>query len=131
MIVGSFVPPSFTEEAMERRPIMHLPPARWETGVGPFRSFDDWTEDPWAPREDVERRRRDRHKRWIASISERDWARLAERADQVLTGRNFARFEDLDAPIAIGVVDPRQRWMPNGERFGMLKGCILMAWRKD
>ena len=73
-------------------------------------------------------RRRERHRRWIASLSERDWDRLARAADETMAGRRRSRFDDLDAPIAVGVVDPRERQQPNGERFGVLRGCILMAW---
>ena len=71
-----------------------------------------------------------RHKAWIASISDRDWRQLAERADQVLAGGNFARLEDLDAIIAIYVAAPTEKHRPNGEQFGTLRGCVLMAWPK-
>lgn len=103
-------------------------------GAGPplnsdFRLHSDWFQDPWAAPEVQERRKRERQARWIASISERDWKRLAERADQVTAGKAFARFTDLDAVIDIAVVGPRER-PPNGERFGELRGCVLMAFRK-
>lgn len=78
--------------------------------------------------EEARARRRERRQRWIDSLSERDWDRLARAADETLAGRPRARFDDLDAPIAVGVVDPRTNHQPNGERFGMLRGCILMAW---
>ncbi len=77
-----------------------------------------------------QRRKVERQQRWIASLSDRDWARLAERAEQVNTGQNLARFDDLDAPIAVGVYDPKAGHLPNGERFGTLRGCVLMAWAK-
>jgi hypothetical protein len=95
-----------------------------------LRRHNDWFEDPWAAPHVKARRRVERHRRWIASISDRDWTRLAERADQVLAGRDFARFDDLDAPIAIAVCDARKRHMPNGERFGELRGCVLLAFAK-
>ena len=94
----------------------------------PFRRQNDWFEDPWAAPHVRHRRKFERQRRWIASISDRDWVRLAERADQVAAGRSFARFEDLDAPIAIGVYDSRASHLPNGERFETLRGGILMAW---
>jgi hypothetical protein len=108
-----------------------IPLVRWETGYPPWRTFGECHEDPWAAPADKARRRGERHTRWIASISERDWTRLAERADLVLAGGIFARIEDLDAPIAIYVAHPNERHRPNGERFGTLKGCILLAFRKD
>jgi hypothetical protein len=76
------------------------------------------------------RRKIERRRRWIAGTSERDWVRLAERAEQVLAGGAFARMGDLDAPIAIAVCDLRERHLPNGERFGTLKGCVLLAFPK-
>lgn len=71
-----------------------------------------------------------RHRRWIASISGRDWARLAKRADLVLAGSRFARIDDLDAEISIYVASPAETHPPNGERFGVLKTCPLLAWPK-
>ena len=68
--------------------------------------------------------------RWIASISAADWERQAAVADLVLAGESCARLDDLDASIAIGVFDLDRDREPNGERFGRLKGCILMAWPK-
>lgn len=91
--------------------------------------YNDWFECPFSPPEVQARRKRERHARWIASISERDWTRLAERARLVMAGQQFARFDDLDAPIAIAVVGPEER-APNGERFGELSGCVLMAFQK-
>ncbi len=115
---------------------MDYPPDPDEVqGDGPpldshFRRHDDWFEDPWAAPNVRERRKAERHRRWIASLTDRDWARLAERADQVNAGQNFARFDDLDAPIAVGIYDPKAGHLPNGERFGTLRGCVLMAWQK-
>lgn len=103
---------------------------RWETGHPPWRTFGEWHEDPWAPPEDKARRRRERHARWIASISERDWTRLATLADRAMAGDGSIRLDDLDASIAIGVYPADARHMPNGERFGTLRGCALVAWRK-
>jgi hypothetical protein len=114
---------------MERR---NLPtfPVRWETGQPPWRTFGEWHEDPWADPADKERRRREDHARWLASISERDWRRLTAAAERTLAGERLCRFDDLDAPIAIGLCHPLESHPPNGERFGELNGCVLMAWRK-
>jgi hypothetical protein len=112
------------------------PPDSDETqGCGPsldshFRTHNDWHEDPWAAPAVKARRRRERHARWIASISDRDWKRLAARADVVLAGARLARFDDLDAPIAVYVAHPGDTHLPNGERFGELRGCPLLAFRK-
>jgi hypothetical protein len=120
------------ELTVSARPPVYFPPDdqwRWETGTG-HRTFGEWHEDPWADPADKARRKRERHQRWIASISDRDWERLARRADAVTAGGSFARMDDLDARIAIGVYDARAGHLPNGERFGILRGCVLMAWRK-
>ncbi|HEY2750467.1 hypothetical protein [Phenylobacterium sp.] len=104
----------------------HSPPAdAW------FRAHDDWFEDPCATAEERAARRRDRHRRWIASISDGDWDRLAARADAVMAGGTFTRLDDLDADIAIGVYRDGERHQPNGERLGVLRGCVLRAWRKE
>jgi len=81
--------------------------------------------------EEREARRRERHRRWIAALSDRDWTRLRFVADEVLSGREHRRIEGLDAPIYIGVYGPTKAHLPNGERFGTLRGCVLMAWEKD
>lgn len=81
--------------------------------------------------EEREARRRERHKRWIASLSDRDWDRLAAMADSVLAGQRFARVADLDAPIYVGVIDPEEKHPPNGERFGKLRGAVLMGWDQE
>jgi hypothetical protein len=109
---------------------MTIPPVRWETGYPPWRTFGEWHEDPWADPADKQRRREERHARWLASISDRDWRRLAKAAEDELAGKSRPRFDDLDAPIAIGVVNLASERMPNGERFGELNGCALFAWRK-
>ena len=71
---------------------------------------------------------RARHRRWIASLTDRDWERLARRADETLAGARFAKIGDLDAPIAVYVAHPKDTHLPNGERFGVLRGCPLLAW---
>lgn len=38
-------------------------------------------------------------------------------ADHALVGRSQVRADDLDASIAIGVVNPIGGHLPNGERF--------------
>ena len=84
----------------------------------------------------VERRRQkvERHRRWIASLTECDWERLACAADETLAANDRvrgvcrARIDDLDASIAVAVIDPGEAHPPRGERFGVLRGCILMAW---
>ena len=108
-----------------------IPSFRWETGQPPHRTFGDWHEDPWASPEDKAARRRERHARWIASISDRDWQRLAELADKAVAGQPAARLDDLDAIIAIGVHPVAASHPPNGERLGTLRGCMLLAWRKN
>lgn len=94
-----------------------------------LRWHNDFFEDPYSSPEVKARRKRERHARWIASISDRDWARLKERAELTIAGQSFGRFDDLDAPIAIAVVHPDEK-MPNGERFGVLACCVLLAFRK-
>lgn len=107
------------------------PEVIWKTGHPPHRTFGEWHEDPWADPEDKARRRHERHARWIASISERDWRRLAALADRRAAGVSTVRLDDLDASIAIGVHPIGASHPPNGERFGVLRGCILLAWRKE
>lgn len=72
--------------------------------------------------------RRARHRRWIASLTDRDWERLARRADDTLAGGQFAKISDLDADIAVYVAHPDNTHPPNGERFGVLRGCPLLGW---
>lgn len=95
-----------------------------------YRMHNDWQEDPWASPEVKARRKRERHARWIASLSERDWTRLRERAELVLQGQKFARFSDLDAGFDVFVADPGDTHPPNGERFGTLAGAILLAFQR-
>jgi hypothetical protein len=106
----------------------------WEPGTAPFdshfRRHNDWFEDPWAAPEVKARRKRERHARWTASISEHDWVRLRDRAGLVLGGQSFARFMDLDAVIDVAVCHLRDR-LPNGDQFGELRGCPLLAFPKQ
>ncbi len=115
---------------MAQSDLPRTPPVIWETGHPPHRTFGEWHEDPWADPADKLRRRRERHAHWIASITDRDWARLSELADQAMAGCISARLDDLDAPIAIGVYPAAEKHPPRGERFGTLRGCVLVAWRK-
>ena len=112
------------------KPPPSIPPVRWETGHPPWRTFGEWHEDPWADPADKALRRAERHARWIASISDRDWQRLADLADYAVAGNPNVRLDDLDACIAIGVHPIGERHGGNGERFGTLRGCVLMAWPK-
>lgn len=99
-------------------------------GLAPgLRWHNDWFADPYSSPEVQARRKRERRARWIASLTEADWSRLRERAALVMAGGHFARFDDLEAPIAVAVVHPEER-MPSGERFGVLGGAILMAFQK-
>lgn len=102
----------------------------WETGQPPHRTFNDWIEDPWAAPADQARRRRERHARWIASISARDWERLSALVDQVTDVYNPARLDDLDADIAIGACSPGAEHRFSGQVFGRLRGYPLLAWPK-
>jgi hypothetical protein len=106
------------------------PMIRWETGYPPHRTFGEWHEDPWADPADIQRRKVERHKRWIASISESDWKRLADLADRSMAGEGTTRLDNLDSHIAIGAYPETMSHPPNGERFGTLRGCTLMAWPK-
>ena len=76
----------------------------------------------------TEARRRACHRRWIDSLTARDWERLARRSDETLAGGRFAKIGDLDAAIAVYVAHPQDKHLPNGERFGVLRGCPLLAW---
>lgn len=96
----------------------------------PHRTHNDWTEDPWADPEVKRRRRAERNQRWIDSLSERDWRRLSDLVAQVEAGEFPARLDDLDAPIAVGACPPDWLKRYNGERFGKLRGAVLLAWPK-
>lgn len=102
----------------------------WATGQPPHRTFNDWVEDPWADDADRARRRRERHARWIAGISERDWTRLSDLVDQVTPVSSPARLDDLDAAVAIGTCAPGDETRFSGEMFGRLRGHPLLAWPK-
>ena len=47
---------------------------------------------------------------------------------ETLAGGNFAKIGDLDSAIAVYVAHPDNKHLPNGERFGVLRGCPLLAW---
>jgi hypothetical protein len=102
----------------------------WATGHPPHRTFNDWVEDPWAAPADKARRRRERHARWVVSISERDLQRISDLVDQVTDGHLPARLDDLDASIAVGVRPPNAGGGTTGEKFGTLRGVDLLAWPK-
>lgn len=96
----------------------------------PFRTFNDWIEDPWGDPAEKRRRRAARNRRWTASLSDRDFERLAAAAGQVSPLQPGIVFADLDAPIRVGVAHPDSARHFNGERFGALRGMVLMAWPK-
>lgn len=78
--------------------------------------------------------RRERHKRWIASLSERDWARIAELAERVTPRSWPARLEDLDAPgIAVACWPADQPAGTSGERIGRLRDgkVAVLVWEID
>lgn len=81
----------------------------------PLRAWNDWQEDPWAPPEVKAQRRRERHARWIASLSDRDWERLAVLVDQVDGASGPAALNDLDAPIRVGAAHPDEAGRFSGE----------------
>ena len=88
----------------------------------------------WSPplRERVtpkqrEARRHTRHRRWITSLTDREWERLAQPADETLAGGRFAKIGDLDGRVAVYVAHPNDTHLSNGERFGVLRGCPLLA----
>lgn len=90
---------------------------------------------PWMSRtpEQREAERRERHKRWLSSLTDRDWARLSALADQVTPGFCPARIEDLDAPgIAVGVCLSGREGYTSGERIGSLRGgaVAVLVWVK-
>ena len=78
-----------------------------------------------------EAQRRARHRQRITCLTDRDWQRLAERADDTLAGGHFAGIEDLVGRVAVRVAHPANKRLPNGERFGVLRGCPLLAWDLD
>lgn len=94
----------------------------------PFRAWSDWNADPWALPHVTAARRKERNARWVASLSDRDWERLARLAD-TSDGIVPAALADLDAPIRVGVMPLGQSH--SGERFGTLRGMQLVAWPKE
>lgn len=96
-----------------------------------FRQIDDWGEDPWALREDVEARRKERHARWRKSLSERDWRRLQAFAAQSGSGGAPAALADLDAPIRAGAYHPSLARNLNGQPFGTIGDHVLLAFPRS
>jgi hypothetical protein len=97
----------------------------------PFRRVSEWSDDPWALPEDRERRRVERHRRWIASITPRDWERIATAAAGVSRRTPMIPLNDLEASIRIGICPPEDVHLYNGQRFGTSRGLALVAWPKD
>lgn len=75
--------------------------------------------------------RRPRHRQWITCLTDRDWQRLAERADDTLASGHFARIEDLDGRVAVYVAHPANKHLHSGGRLNVLRGCPLLVWDID
>ena len=86
--------------------------------------------------EERERQRKERVRRWIASLTERDWARIQAEAEALSVNNHPAAIADLDAPIRVQSVWPGEERWSNGERFGVLKRkdgseVVLLGWEKS
>jgi hypothetical protein len=83
--------------------------------------------------QDLDRARRERHARWKASLSDRDWARILALAKEVTPLYVPARLDDLDAPgIAVGVCPVGHETRTSGERIGTVRAgqVAVLVWEK-
>lgn len=81
--------------------------------------------------EQREAERRERHARWRASLTERDWARITALARHVTPTYTPQRLDDLDAPgIAVGVCLAGFESRTSGERIGTVRGgqVAVLVW---
>jgi hypothetical protein len=80
-----------------------------------------------------EHERAERHKRWIAELSDRDWTRIRALARQVTPEYVPARLDDLDARgLAVGVAWAGAETRTSGERIGSLRDgkVAVLVWEK-
>ena len=85
------------------------------------------------PEEVREAEIRERHKRWIASLSDRDWDRIRALAREVTPQFSPARLDDLDAKgLAVGVCPVGQERWCSGERIGAVRNgeVAVLVWEK-
>ena len=85
---------------------------------------------PKAPGQ-MERERRERHRRWIASLSRSDWARIMDHARATSSAHMPARLENLDAKgIAVSCCPVDHARYFSGEKIGtVLSGTIaVLVW---
>lgn len=99
-----------------------------------LRETTEWAFDPWGSAEARRAWDHARKRRWIASLTARDWDRLAAAADQaradLARGRSGGSINDLDAPIRVGLCVPEEVCRFSGVKFGELRGFALLAWPK-
>jgi len=94
-------------------------------------SRDDLYGSPWQTWEERERRRRRRHAHWRSLLTDRDWTRIAELADQVTDIYTPARLDDLDPKsLAVGCCRVGEETRFNGERIGVIRGKAVLVWPK-
>ena len=85
------------------------------------------------PAEVIEAEARERHKRWLALLTEGDWLRIRALAKQVRPGYSPARLDDLDATtLAAGVCAVGDEHLFSGERVGTVRdGTVaVLIWEK-
>lgn len=90
-------------------------------------------EHPADTSEQTADKRRRRHAYWLSLLTEDDWRRIGELADQTSDQFSPARLDDLDAPgIAAGTVAVGHERYVSGERIGTLRAgtVAVLVWRK-
>lgn len=75
---------------------------------------------PPAPGQ-LEREKRERHKRWLSLLSEADWGKIHALARQVSPSFTPARIEDLDAGFAVQCVPAESAFRHSGEVIGTVR----------
>lgn len=95
-------------------------------------SRDDPYGSPWQTPEEREARRKVRHARWLASLTDADWLKLGEAADRVSVSCPGIPVDGLDAPLRALVCEVGWEVHFNGERIGTLKGgkVAVLVWAK-
>lgn len=93
-----------------------------------FRTPSDWIGDPWASPEERRAWDQARKRKFISSISDRDWKRLGELAGKVGGSVMLIALDNADCPYKVAVCEMGSAGRFAGVKIGELRGAEVLVF---